>query len=90
MLAQVVLVGLLESSYAAFGLFKWELARGAGLEAARTVALNTVAMIQAFYLINCRSLRHSILSIGLFRNGWLWFGITVSCCYKPPSPTCLS
>jgi Ca2+-transporting ATPase len=74
MLVQVVLVGLL-ILIAAFGLFKWELARGAGLEAARTIALNTVAVIQALYLINCRSLRHSIWSLGLFRNGWLWLGI---------------
>lgn len=74
MLSQVVLVGLL-ILIAAFGLFQWELARGAGLEAARTVALNTVAVIQALYLINCRSLRHSIGSIGMFRNGWLWLGI---------------
>jgi Ca2+-transporting ATPase len=74
MLAQVVLVGLL-ILIAAFGLFKWELARGAGIEAARTVALNTVAVIQSLYLVNCRSLRHSIGSIGLFRNGWLWLGI---------------
>ncbi len=74
MLAQVALAGVL-ILIAAFGLFKWELARGAGLEAARTVALNTVAMIQALYLVNCRSLRHSILSIGLFRNGWMWLGI---------------
>jgi Ca2+-transporting ATPase len=74
MLAQVVLVGLL-ILVAAFGLFRWELARGAGLEAARTVVLNTVAVIQALYLVNCRSLRHSIWSLGLFRNGWLWLGI---------------
>ncbi len=74
MLAHVVLVGLL-ILIAAFGLFKWELAQGAGIEAARTVALNTVAVIQALYLINCRSLRHSIWSIGIFRNGWLWLGI---------------
>ncbi|MCU0783512.1 MAG: cation-transporting P-type ATPase [Verrucomicrobia bacterium] len=74
MLAQVVLAGLL-ILIAAFGLFQWELRRGAGVDAARTVALNTVAVIQALYLVNCRSLRHSILSIGLFRNGWLWLGI---------------
>ncbi|HNQ91006.1 MAG TPA: HAD-IC family P-type ATPase [Verrucomicrobiota bacterium] len=74
MLAQVVLVGLL-ILIAAFGLFRWELARGAGIEAARTVALNTVAMIQALYLVNCRSLRHSVWALGLFRNGWLWLGI---------------
>ncbi|MCU0452824.1 MAG: cation-transporting P-type ATPase [Bacteroidetes bacterium] len=74
MLAQVVVVGLLVL-IAAFGLFQWELARGAGLEAARTVVLNTVAVIQALYLVNCRSLRHSIWSLGLFRNGWLWLGL---------------
>ena len=74
MLAQVVLVGGL-ILIAAFGLFQWELRQGAGVDAARTVALNTVAVIQALYLLNCRSLRHSILSIGLFRNGWLWLGI---------------
>lgn len=74
MLAQVALVGLL-ILIAAFGLFKWELARGAGIDAARTVALNTVAIVQALYLVNCRSLRHGIWSIGLFRNGWLWLGI---------------
>jgi len=74
MLMQVVLAGVL-ILIAAFGLFQWELLRGAGVDAARTVALNTVAVIQALYLVNCRSLRHSILSIGLFRNGWLWLGI---------------
>jgi len=74
MLSQVALAGVL-ILIAAFGLFQWELRRGAGLDAARTVALNTVAVIQALYLVNCRSLRHSILAIGLFRNGWLWLGI---------------
>jgi magnesium-transporting ATPase (P-type) len=74
MLAQVVLAGLL-ILIAAFGLFQWELARGASLDAARTVALNAVAMIQAFYLFNCRSLRHAIWSLGLSRNRWLWLGI---------------
>jgi Ca2+-transporting ATPase len=74
MLAQVAFVGLL-ILVAAFGLFEWELHRGAGLDAARTVALNTVALMQALYLVNCRSLRYSVLSIGLFRNGWLWWGV---------------
>jgi len=74
MLAQVAFAGLI-ILVAAFGLFHWELARGAGLEAARTVTLNTVAVIQAFYLLNCRSLNRSVFSVGLFRNGWLWLGI---------------
>jgi Ca2+-transporting ATPase len=73
-LTQVTLVGLL-ILVGAFGLFQWELQRGAGVDAARTVALNTVALIQTIYLVNCRSLRHSVLSIGLFRNGWMWLGI---------------
>ena len=74
MLAQIALAGLLVL-IAAFGLFEWELQRGAGEDAARTVALNTVAVIQAFYLLNCRSLRRSVFSVGLFRNGLLWAGI---------------
>ncbi|MBK9137154.1 MAG: cation-transporting P-type ATPase [Verrucomicrobia bacterium] len=74
MLGQVVLVGLL-ILVAAFGLFQWELNRGAGIDSARTVALNTVAFIQSVYLINCRSLRHSVFAIGFFRNGSLWLGI---------------
>lgn len=74
LLAQVALVGSL-ILLAAFGLFRWELARGAGLEAARTVALNTVAVIQSFYLLNCRSLRRSIASMGPFSNPKLLAGI---------------
>ena len=89
MLAQVVLVGLL-ILIAAFGLFKWELARGAGLEAARTVALNTVAMIQAFYLVNCRSLRHSICPSACSATAGSGWALRVCCSCKPASPTCLS
>jgi Ca2+-transporting ATPase len=74
MLGQVVLVGAL-ILVAAFGLFEWELRRGAGIDAARTVALNTVAVIQTLTLLNCRSLRNSILSIGVFSNYWLWAGM---------------
>lgn len=74
LLAQVTLVGGL-ILLAAFGLFRWELARGAGLDAARTVALNTVAVVQSFYLLNCRSLRRSIASLGMFTNPKLLAGI---------------
>jgi len=74
MLAQVVVVGLVILA-GAFGLFRWELDRGASLDQARTVSLNTVAVIQGFYLLNCRSLNHSLISIGVFRNRWLWLGL---------------
>ncbi len=55
----------------ALGLFLWELnAEQAGLSAARTVAVNTIVLVQMIYLFNCRSLHHSIFSIGLFTNRW--------------------
>jgi cation-transporting ATPase F len=39
------------------------------------VALNTVAVIQAFYLLNCRSLSRPLFSRHLFSNRWLWVGV---------------
>ncbi len=55
----------------ALGLFLWELrAEQAGLAVARTVAVNTIVLVQMIYLFNCRSLHHSIFSIGLFTNRW--------------------
>ncbi|HEY5994292.1 MAG TPA: cation-transporting P-type ATPase [Gallionellaceae bacterium] len=38
------------------GFFLWEQARGASIEAARTVAVNALVMGEIFYLINCRFL----------------------------------
>ena len=59
----------------ALGLFLWELrAEQAGLAAARTVAVNTIVMVQMIYLFNCRSLHHSIFAIGLFTNRWVIAG----------------
>ncbi len=40
-----------------FGLFAWERANGSDLEVARTVAVNTLVVFEAFYLLSCRSLR---------------------------------
>jgi Ca2+-transporting ATPase len=54
----------------AFGLFEWELALGAGIEQARTVAVNVVVVAEAFYLFNCRSLRVSPFKLGFFGNTW--------------------
>ncbi len=50
-----------------FGLFLLERERGASLEAARTVAVNTLVLFEAFYLFNSRFLRQSVLT----RNGLL-------------------
>jgi magnesium-transporting ATPase (P-type) len=68
---------------AAVGLFEWEygafLGQGASqtraLAEAQTMAVTTVILFQVFYLLNCRSLRDSILHIGLASNPWIFVGI---------------
>ncbi len=53
------------------GLFLWELrVADAGLAAARTVVVNVIVLIEALYLFNCRSLTHSVFSLGFFTNRW--------------------
>ncbi len=64
----------------AVGLFLYEYgaAGGSGAEAlakAQTMAVTTVVMFQIFYMLNCRSLRDSILRIGLFSNPTVFAGI---------------
>lgn len=63
------------------GLFLWEY-RGAvdqgstaALARAQTMAVTTCAMFQMFYLLNCRSLRSSVLAIGLWSNPAVYLGI---------------
>ena len=59
----------------AFGLFELELANGASNEQAWTVVTAVFVFGEAFYLLNCRSLTRSLLSVGLFSNLWIWGGI---------------
>jgi Ca2+-transporting ATPase len=40
----------------------------AALREAQTMAVTTVVFFQAFYMLNCRSLRASVLRIGLLSN----------------------
>jgi cation-transporting ATPase F len=59
-----------------FALFLWELQReGASLAAARTAVVNAIVMVEAFYLLNCRSLTRSIFALGVFSNVWVLLGI---------------
>jgi len=58
-----------------FGMFEWELLKGSSLAQARTCAVNVFVFGELFYLFNCRSLRLSILKIGLFSNPWLLWGV---------------
>ena len=63
-----ILVGIV------FGLFKYFLLQGAPIGMARTVATTALVMGELVYLFNCRSLKRSIFSVGLFSNGWIWVG----------------
>ncbi len=45
-----------------FGLFVWERETGASIETARTVAVNTLVVFEAFYLLNARFFYDSVLS----------------------------
>jgi cation-transporting P-type ATPase F len=60
----------------AFALFLWELREeGASLAEARTAVVNVIVMVEALYLLNCRSLTRSIFTLGVFSNLWAILGI---------------
>ncbi len=69
LLWRTVLVGVIILA-GAFGLFEYELSRGASVNEARTVAVNVVIMVQIFYLFNARSLTKSPFKLGFFTNPW--------------------
>ncbi len=61
-----------------YGLFTWEQrAHGASVEEARTIVTNLIIVVEAFYLLNCRSLTHPFVRLGWFSNLWIWGGIAV-------------
>jgi Ca2+-transporting ATPase len=70
---------------AALGLFLHEYSAEVGAPEAlaraqargQTEAVTTVILFQIFYLLNCRSLKDSLLSIGLWSNPWIFVGIAV-------------
>jgi Ca2+-transporting ATPase len=60
---------------AAFGLFEWSLHHSPGrLDEARTIAANTVIVVEVGYLFACRSLTLPLWRIGVFSNPWVWAG----------------
>jgi cation-transporting P-type ATPase F len=73
---RLFLVGLLLLG-GAFGLFEWELMRGAPAAEARTVAVNVFVLVELFYLFNCRSLTQSVFRLGFFSNPLLFGGVTI-------------
>ena len=73
---RIVVVGLL-LLISTFGLFNWMLEQGRSIEAARTIAANMLVFGELFYLFNCRSLRYSMIKLGIFSNHWLLVGVTL-------------
>jgi len=60
----------------AFGAFLWEQqVRGRSLAEARTTVVNVIILVECFYLLNCRSLLHSMFHVGVFTNRWIFPGI---------------
>ncbi len=74
LIIRIFLVGTL-LLIGAFGLFRWELAGGASLDEARTVAVNVFVIMELCYLFNCRSLSRSVFQLGIFSNLWVLGGV---------------
>ncbi|MEB3300312.1 MAG: HAD-IC family P-type ATPase [Candidatus Sericytochromatia bacterium] len=70
---RVLLVSVVVGSVA-FGFFSWTKTLGYPDEVARTVALNTIVVVEVGYLFACRSLIQPIWKIGLFANPAMWAG----------------
>lgn len=61
-----------------YGLFVWERMHGASIEYARTIAANTLVIFEAFYLLNTRYIRKSVLSWqGLTGNPYVLYAIAI-------------
>jgi magnesium-transporting ATPase (P-type) len=64
----VTLLGLV----AAFGFFLWgRIHVQLPLAHAQTIVVNTIVLIETCYLLNCRALKRSMWSVGVFSNQWL-------------------
>jgi magnesium-transporting ATPase (P-type) len=61
-----------------FGLFLWHRDQGDALEYARTVAVNTLVLFEAFYLLNTRYIQAPVLNReGLFGNRYVLLAIAL-------------
>jgi magnesium-transporting ATPase (P-type) len=63
----------------AFALFAWELSHEhASLPQARSVVVNFILAVEAFYLFNCRSLRAGRIGIRMPGNPWLFLSVAMT------------
>lgn len=59
----------------AFWLFFWEMNQaGETVAEARTAVINVIVLVEIGYLFSCRSLHHSIFTLGWFTNRWVIAG----------------
>lgn len=85
---RIILVSLI-ILIGSFTLFELELANGAPLSQARTVAVNVVIFVELFYLFNSRSSTLSPFQLGFLSNPWaiggaiLMFLIQLAFTYTP-------
>jgi len=81
-LRRTITVALLMAA-GAMGLFYWEFSRElqagrpepVALAEAQTMAVTSVIVFQISYMLNCRSLRESVLAVGVFANRTVLGGI---------------
>jgi len=81
---RTVLIAVL-MALGAIGLFLFEYRKevragvdpAMALREAQTMAVTVLTLMQAYYLLACRSLRESIFRIGFFRNPWIFAGIAL-------------
>ena len=76
LMARIALVSALLVA-GAWWIYEWELASGASLPEARSAAVNLVVLVQAFYLLTCRSLVRPVWRLGWFSNRWIIGGVVV-------------
>ncbi|MFT2007959.1 cation-transporting P-type ATPase [Pontibacter sp. 13R65] len=60
---------------ASFGLYLYEKDHGATISEAQTVAATVFVVLEAAYLLNCRSLLRPMRDVGYFSNMWVYYGI---------------
>ncbi|WP_299195479.1 cation-transporting P-type ATPase [uncultured Amphritea sp.] len=77
MIWRIVFVSLLMVA-GTFGLFLWERSSGTDLDTARTIAVNTLVVMEVFYLLNSRFLTRSVLNWdGIIGNRYALYAIAL-------------
>lgn len=67
LLTRMALVGF-TAAIIVFWLFGYYRNAGASIEFSRTIAINALVALEAFYLINCRFLTQSLFTVAIFRG----------------------